>query len=227
MVKVSDLYRPLLIFIPASGIFLGLSYLVFRDLLKAAIFSTLTIFLFFSYGHYYELLYPQRIPIIRVRFDHNFYKWFSLIALGLSFWRLKKLKASPDKLSSLLNIVALCLIVMPVYKIIISGGQEHKVDLKKQDSVLNQPKEGPNIFFIVADAYGRNDVLKDLYNFDNSKFLNALEKRGFYIAENSISKLRSDRFVTSINTNMTYLDSFAQEVGLESGKQMAAEGLHE
>lgn len=44
-----------------------------------------------------------------------------------------------------------------------------------------------NVFFIVLDQYGRYDVLKELFNFENSNFLKDLKNRNFFIANNSSS----------------------------------------
>jgi hypothetical protein len=45
----------------------------------------------------------------------------------------------------------------------------------------------PDIYYIVLDAYGRQDVLADLYNLDNRPFLDYLEGKGFYVASESHS----------------------------------------
>ncbi len=37
-----------------------------------------------------------------------------------------------------------------------------------------------DIYFIVLDGYGRSDVLKEFYEYDNSDFLRGLKEKGFY-----------------------------------------------
>jgi len=45
--------------------------------------------------------------------------------------------------------------------------------------------EHPDIYYIIADAYARADVLQRHYGFDNREFLEWLERRGFYVADAS------------------------------------------
>ena len=46
-------------------------------------------------------------------------------------------------------------------------------------------RRDPDIYFLVLDAYGRSDVLRSLYGFDNEPFLTRMERRGFYVAHRS------------------------------------------
>ena len=43
----------------------------------------------------------------------------------------------------------------------------------------------PDLYVIVLDAYGRHDVLKTLYDFDDGPFVDGLKSRGFQVAEKS------------------------------------------
>lgn len=46
---------------------------------------------------------------------------------------------------------------------------------------------GPNVYLLLLDAYPRHDSLMEYFNFDNGRFLAALEERGFDVAEESTS----------------------------------------
>lgn len=43
----------------------------------------------------------------------------------------------------------------------------------------------PDLYIVVLDAYGRRDVLKTLYGFDDGPFVEGLKARGFQVAEKS------------------------------------------
>lgn len=47
------------------------------------------------------------------------------------------------------------------------------------------PVTTPDIYFVVLDAYGREDVLRRYYGFDNGPFLSELTRRGFTVARHS------------------------------------------
>jgi hypothetical protein len=51
--------------------------------------------------------------------------------------------------------------------------------------VLEQPEELFPIYLMMFDGYARDDVLSDLYQFDNTRFLDGLETRGFSINHNA------------------------------------------
>ena len=77
--------------------------------------------------------------------------------------------------------------------------------------------EQPNIYYIIVDAYARQDVLQRYYDLDNEPFLGALEERGFYIARRSRSNYGQTYLSLSSSLNSTYLDDVAQRVGSGSG----------
>ena len=54
-----------------------------------------------------------------------------------------------------------------------------------------------NVYWLVTDAYSRADVLRRSFGYDNSAFLEALEKRGFSIGHESAASIRG-RFAASI-----------------------------
>ncbi len=65
----------------------------------------------------------------------------------------------------------------------------------------------PDVYYIILDAYGRNDILQTIYDFDNSDFLNALKARGFYVAEQASSNYIQTMLSLSSSLNMNYIQS--------------------
>ena len=63
------------------------------------------------------------------------------------------------------------------------GGQPDPVDVSVQP--------GENVYLILLDGYPRHDSLMDYVGFDNSPFHDALEQRGFDVAERSASHYHS------------------------------------
>ena len=53
----------------------------------------------------------------------------------------------------------------------------------------------PTIVHIVLDGYSRADVLREVYGFDNTPFLEALKQRGFRIADKATSPFNQTLFV--------------------------------
>ena len=72
-------------------------------------------------------------------------------------------------------------------------------------SAGGMPADGPDIYYIILDGYGRNDVLKGWYDYDNDSFLDALRRRGFYVADNSYSNYSMTYLSLAATLNMNYV----------------------
>jgi hypothetical protein len=64
----------------------------------------------------------------------------------------------------------------------------------------------PDIYYIILDAYARQDLLRAKYGYDNSEFINGLEERGFYVADCSQSNHSRTVYSLASSLNMEYLD---------------------
>jgi hypothetical protein len=77
---------------------------------------------------------------------------------------------------------------------------------EKSTIIVNTTKTNkPNIYYFILDAYGRNDVLKSIYGFDNSNFLNNLRDKGFFVANNSRSNYNRTQLSVASSLNLNYL----------------------
>ena len=76
--------------------------------------------------------------------------------------------------------------------------EEHSFSVSESDSL-------PNVYYVILDAYPRNDILKKHMNFDNSEFTNMLEQRGFHVAKNSFANYHLSGLSISSTMNMNYI----------------------
>jgi hypothetical protein len=65
----------------------------------------------------------------------------------------------------------------------------------------------PDVYYIILDAYGREDVLRSAAGYDNSTFLNALRQRGFYVADCSQSNYAYTEFSLTSSLNYNYVEN--------------------
>ena len=63
----------------------------------------------------------------------------------------------------------------------------------------------PDIYYIIVDAYARNDILLDQFGFDNSEFYEFLKNRGFYVAYQSLSNYLWTHLSLASSLNMDYI----------------------
>ncbi len=89
--------------------------------------------------------------------------------------------------------------------------QYHNQDkLNTVNQTGNQPH--PDIYYIILDGYTRADVLRELYHYDNSEFLNELEKRGFYVAKSSRSNYTDTVHSIASSLNMVHINTLPEFV---------------
>ena len=79
----------------------------------------------------------------------------------------------------------------------------------KPDIVLAPAVSRPDIYFILVDGYGRADILRDYYAFDNSAFIQYLESRGFVVAGDAHSNYAKSVLSIGSSLNLDYIDEWA------------------
>jgi len=199
-VKPEAGWRPLLVCVGFAGILFVLLRLLFHDWNRAAFLSALWMVLFFSYGHVLILL-TEKLE------DFDFTPWllitWFLLAVVAVVWAKRK---SPSPAA--LNLITLGLVITSLSQISPGLGPRggHYVAAKNaplQD--LTRPQNPPDIYYFILDMYTREDLLKSAYNYDNSDFLNALETRGFYVAQCSQSNYARTEISLVSSLNLSYL----------------------
>lgn len=86
---------------------------------------------------------------------------------------------------------------------------DHPTDLPAQQKL-------PDIYYIILDAYGREDVIRDLYKLDVSEFRNFLVKKGFYVATGSHANYCQTMLSLASSLNLRYLDTLIKRMGRDS-----------
>jgi hypothetical protein len=77
---------------------------------------------------------------------------------------------------------------------------------------LDGTRNKPDIYFIVLDGYGRSDILKNYYGFDNSPFISTLKEKGFIVPAEARSNYPKTVISVTSTLNMDYVDQFAPQL---------------
>ena len=115
-----------------------------------------------------------------------------VISLGVlvAFWRLSRFRATSQVVFAAAAVMAL----VPAIGLIgfaLQGGKSDPA-VEQQAVVSGSTASRPNVYWFVFDAYSRADVLQDYFDFDNSKFLTALEERSFRVADDIFANSYAD-----------------------------------
>jgi hypothetical protein len=183
----------------------------------ASLITTIVVVMLFSYGHLYHSLRDLILggsQIIR----HRFFLPAIIILIIFALWIIRRNRSNLSTIPQYLNVVSLVLLVMSIFQIAKSEVhyQRETSAGTESDSLscnLSAPAKqaAPDIYYIILDAYTRDDVLRETYNFDNGPFLDELREQGFYIAEKSQSNYASTIVSLTSSLNMDYLIDHSKE----------------
>ena len=202
-----------ILFVVVIGV-LALFYILrilVRDWDRSAVMVSIAALLFFSYGQVYSEI--KNVEIFGVGIGrHRFLLiiFFLLLVFGW-IWVLKKMENLDITIG--LNVISMILLIVPLYQI-----SYYELRFRTSYSSPNIPEVAtvsvdestqlPDIYYIIVDAYTREDTLRDNFDYDNSSFLEALESRGFYIADCSQSNYTFTRMSLSSALNISYVQDF-------------------
>ncbi len=196
-------------------LFLFLS-LFFDDYKKRALFSSAILFPFFYLTPILENIKNTfgGVGFFRVRYFLPVY----LILLCFIFIKLKRTEKInpffPRLLTLLLGglfIFSTVMIGVNSYRInrLISEFKKTRDSFRNENLISEKPvvpgdSSLPNIYFIILDTYSSYDYLLKTFGYDNSEFLNKLQERGFFIAQDSCANYCSTGLSLTATLNLNY-----------------------
>jgi hypothetical protein len=205
-------FRSLLLSTFLAGLLIFVSYVIFRNWSRAALISTIAVILLFAYGHVYILLKGANINGFYL-FRHRTLIpiWFGLAAL--SIWWASRKSRNLSSATHTLNLIGMFLLILPLIQLISFSIQSRVSETSTQNNTsalnLEVPSQPPDIYYIILDGYGRSDVLKNEYGYDNSEFLNTLKDLGFTIADCSSSNYAQTQMSLASSLNFNYIDALS------------------
>jgi hypothetical protein len=205
-------YRAILVSVLVSIFAIFILYLLLHDWKKAGILTVLLLFVFFFYGHIFRYIRGMEINGIVVgRHTYFMVIWLAFF-LGIAWFILKG--AWQNVLIPLLSTVSIVLIIFPLYQLFSSqyrAWQRAKIVPPIISIPVQQARSSPDIYFIILDMYGRNDLLRKEFDYDDQAFLNKLEDMGFYVASCSQSNYPSTAYSLSATLNANYLKDLSDQ----------------
>ena len=214
-IKVQDALRSLGISILITwGIYWLLSKLL-KNPSQAGLITTLGVSLFYSYGQIYHFVRPLTLlGIAPGRHRLLLPLWIGLFIVGIVI--ILRRKQQSTSLTQLLNLTGIILVAFPVMQIglysvrsLSSASDRSSGSIAETGLSLPDRQATPDIYYIILDAYARDDTLHKEFGLNNEPFLQNLEKLGFYVARCSQSNYAQTRLSLSSSLNMNYL----QELG--------------
>ncbi len=198
--------------------------LVLKDRKRAGLVVSLFFLLFFSYGVCYlelEVFTSALVgdgPIMTPTYLLG--AWTAVFALGT--YAFMNTRRSLDNLTMVANVMTGCLVLLSAIRIgaYQLGSMSARRSIMITPTIETSPVRDaagplPDIYYIILDGYARADILADLYDYDNTEFVDYLTAKGFYVAHESRSNYCQTLLSLASSLNLTYLDELAQQVGAE------------
>jgi hypothetical protein len=198
----------------------GLLALVSGDTRKSAIAVSVLIVMVFSYGHlknmmtgpFFDALASVRIGPLKILACTWAAVWVSL-----AIWLNRASRHAAAIATVALNRAGLALAIAGALNLAADAyASGHQAGVRRPDVAAGTnaaPDQAdarnqhlPDIYYIVLDDYGRSDILKDLYHYDNGALLEWLRAKGFYVADESHSNYSQTMLSVASSLNSAYLD---------------------
>lgn len=219
--RVPEFVIPLLLVLGSSGVLLIVCNILLRDMRRAGLVTSLTVFLFFSYGHVWVKFGGQQIGSVYL--DKDIYLLVPWIGFSVALVLLaKSVRRYLKEITTILNAVAIVLVAGPAYSIATRGtasdvrGRDCPPALTSTSASLMAHGRAPDIYYINIDRYAPQSTLTRRFRFDNRAFLDFLTSKGFYLPANSYANYPRTIHSHAASLNANFLDCVARTVGTSS-----------
>ncbi len=189
----------------------SISFLLFKNTIKAGAWTILFLIFFFFFGAMHDFLKSFHLPAFLIS-----YKFLLSLALILFVLLTAGLRKSKPPLQAnrffLYLFILLFILETGITLFYIFTNQIKKTDLAGNDQSLNpvlsikDKKQIPDIFFMVVDEYTSSKALKKYFNFDNSQLDSSLLNAGFFISTNSQSNYNATLLSMGSTFNLQYFN---------------------
>ena len=215
-IKLITAVRLMLVMLVFSAAALFLVQLFVRDLRKASLIVSVLMIVFSVYGLIYAFFKsPEVLNGLLGR--HRLLAGMLVLMIGLVSWAVTRKTRHLAEMTLIGNLFAMYLLAMPLMQITMFALKANS-DAVSPSEIEGQAaqtaldgQELPDIYYIILDAYDRQDYLASEFEFDNSPFLDHLRESGFYVADCSRSNYAHTFLSISSALNMDYVQSYMTE----------------
>jgi hypothetical protein len=221
------LFLSVAIMLITAAIWAGSRLIFQRRWDKAACFTSLLVFTFLGYTRIFDTS-GQLDSLVKLG------AWLSGLAIAAAV--IRRSRRDFRQLTAFLNVVALAWVTViattGLYAALVyardtmsranaySAAWDEALPEFQVPLASSGPGPLPDIYYIILDGYGRADVLKDMYDYDSSAFIEFLKQSGFYVADRSISNYGQTALSNASALNFCYLDDLAQQMTPESSNRL-------
>lgn len=223
-----EIVLPLVFNLSLCAILFGVWFAILRHVRRAAIVTSVSVLLIFTFDAP-SILISRALKSINVQSNDAFIVLPYLVLAGLIISVFARSKSDYAILTKFLNIISIVLVIGNVGYVIqhemgiqakVSECRKHQAQELEKIKLVSQ-KNNPDIYYIILDAFGRTEALQEVFGYDNTPFINELEKRGFTVAKKSRSNYQVTILSLPSSLNIQYMDDIAEIMGRDSTDNVA------
>lgn len=215
LVSITYTARSFILVFFTTLLLLLLLKLLTKDWLKAGLITAFFIFSLLYYGYLIDTVQKWWSGSV---FDLHRYAVSIIIALLIfgswAVWRILK-PGSLRTIQNALTAVVLILLLVPTYQIISYWIAHASIQPSEDKQTVTQQtnvQDGHDIYYIVLDEYTRDDVLIELFDYDNTPLLDSLREKGFVVPTDSRSNYSLTTASITSSMNMDYIQNLTDSV---------------
>ena len=209
--SASEIWLSLGVSVAATLVLWAILSFILRSLSKAGLATAIFLVFFFSYGRLYDMLEYWGVfaPKHAYLFSCMLFVW------GYCVYFISRTKKDFRITTRMLNITAVALIAINLfnigaYQVRLARLEAVTPDSSQEqtvDETINQEnlKAMPDIYYIVPDSYATPRSIAEVWNYDNSQFVNRLLSEGFFIASESKTRYPVTYLSLATSLNMEYV----------------------
>ncbi len=185
-------------------------YVFFHPWRAVATLISFSLIMILTYGHIYYVLEGSSVAgFVFGRHRYLLPLWGIVLMLGIYNFGIKKIGSAWGRglntISSLMIASLFAQIALNTYQ---SSAIRNQLTTPTQSSESLAPTATKrDVYYILLDAYSRQDVLNETFNLDNSDFINELENLGFFIPQCTQGNYFTTYSSMSSTLNMNFLDT--------------------
>ena len=213
IVKFQDLTLPFLIII---GTIVALTIpikFVLKNSKKTAFIITISLIIFFSYGHFYDIIESQMDSL-----SHKILLPIFLIPFLIGIIYFIKTKRKLDSATKIVNGVGFVIILISVINIgvyFIDTEPEDTINqINNEQIVKSSMYENENfhdVYYIILDGYAGSESLKKTFEFENDEFTDFLLSKNFFVPQHSHANYPHSYQSLASSLNMNYINEIESE----------------
>ena len=223
-----------LIIVPSTLVLWYFLNLLIKDKMKSGLLLSFGLVLFFSYGHFYNILRDVVVGDFAIGRHRYLLPSFGII-FATGFYSILKTKKNFAEFTTIANVIAVVILLVSVSNMFVYALENNDdnystilIDRLNYDDDLptSALDYTPNVYYIILDEYVSSKVLKDIFDFDNQDFISQLSARGFHVTENSHSNYANTFLSLTSSLNMEYVNYLADAVGVDSSDRKLSYQLY-